>query len=95
MERLRSKTGSVPFRKRLWNPTPGEKQEPVNVKSCFCMGSWFTADTLDSSHETTSDRPSYPNKLSKASRRDLTFRVFDQYLPFVENVSKYTGGSVS
>jgi hypothetical protein len=48
-------------------------------------------DTLDPQHLTTSDRAGWPNKLTKRSRRDLKFRVFEVYLPFVEAVEKYTG----
>jgi hypothetical protein len=47
-------------------------------------------DTLDSRHEVTRERPSYPNKLSKRSWRDLRYRVFGQYLRFVKS-EKYLG----
>lgn len=49
-------------------------------------------DTLDPSHLVTRKRPSYPNKLSRRSWRDLKYRVFGRYLPFVES-SKYLGPS--
>jgi hypothetical protein len=47
-------------------------------------------DTLDHRHEVTRERPSYPNKLSKKTWRDLKYRVFGQYLSFIEP-SKYLG----
>jgi hypothetical protein len=48
-------------------------------------------DTLDPKHLVTRDRPSYPNKLTRRSRNDLKFRVFDLYLPFVRTSRKYLG----
>jgi|SRR3972149_7654515 len=48
-------------------------------------------DTLDPKHLVTQDRPSWPNKLTKRSRRDLKFRLFKIYLPFVPNINKYVG----
>jgi hypothetical protein len=48
-------------------------------------------DTLDKDHLVTRDRPATPNKLSKRSRRDLTFRVFGVYLKFVDDKIKYVG----
>ena len=48
-------------------------------------------DTLDPDHEVTRVRPSYPNKLSKKSWRDLKYRVFGQYLKFVPKPGKYLG----
>lgn len=48
-------------------------------------------DTLDPNHLVTSERPSYPNKLSKKSWSDLKYRVFGQYLKFVSNPEKYLG----
>jgi hypothetical protein len=48
-------------------------------------------DTLDPDHHASRNRPSYPNKLSKKSRRDLKYRVFGQYLKFVPNTQKYLG----
>lgn len=47
-------------------------------------------DTLDPGHLVTRKRPSYPNKLSRRSWRDLRYRVFGRYLPFVTS-SKYLG----
>lgn len=46
-------------------------------------------DTLDPEHLITQDRPSWSNKLTKKSRRDLKFRIFKNYLPFVSNINKY------
>ena len=46
-------------------------------------------DTLDPDHEVTSDRPSYPHKLSKKSKRNLRYRVFGVYLGFVTDSGKY------
>ncbi len=48
-------------------------------------------DTLDPKHNSTHDRPSFPNKLSKKSCRDIKFRVFKQYLKQVRNIEKYVG----
>ena len=50
-------------------------------------------DTLDPKHRTTRERPAYPNKLTRRTKRDLIGRVFGQYLPKVsrKNVQKYTG----
>lgn len=47
-------------------------------------------DSLDPDHVITGDRPGWPNKLTRRSRHDLRFRVFNEYLPFVENPNKYT-----
>lgn len=47
-------------------------------------------DTLDPEHLVTRQRPSYPNKLSRRSWRELRYKVFGRYLPFVEG-SKYLG----
>jgi hypothetical protein len=49
-------------------------------------------DTLDPNHLVTRERPSYPNKLSRRSWRDLKYRVFGRYLPFVDS-HKYLGPS--
>jgi hypothetical protein len=51
-------------------------------------------DTLDKEHDVTRNRPATPNKLSRESRRDLTFRVFGVYLTFVENRDKYIGPQI-
>jgi len=48
-------------------------------------------DTLDPRHNVTRERPSYPNKLSQRTRRDLRFKVIEQYLPFIRNREKYLG----
>lgn len=48
-------------------------------------------DTLDSDHKVTSDRPAYPNKLSKRTWRSLKYRVFGVYLKSVSNPEKYLG----
>ena len=48
-------------------------------------------DSLDPDHQVTRDRPSYPNKLSKRSWRDLKYRVFGRYLEFVSQPEKYLG----
>lgn len=48
-------------------------------------------DTLDPTHQVTRDRPSYPNKLSKKTWRDLKYRVFGQYLKFIPEPNKYLG----
>jgi hypothetical protein len=47
-------------------------------------------DHFDPQHQATRDRPSYPNKLSERTRKDLVFRIFKIYLPFVHNTAKYT-----
>jgi hypothetical protein len=48
-------------------------------------------DTLDATHRVTSERRGWANKLSRRSRADLKFRVFDTYLNFVEDVPKFAG----
>jgi hypothetical protein len=48
-------------------------------------------DTLDPKHYTTTERPAYPNKLPRRTKRELIGRVFGIYLPDVRNVEKYTG----
>jgi hypothetical protein len=47
-------------------------------------------DTIDSKHFYARKRPSWPNKLSKKNRKDLRLRIFNNYLPFVENPEKYS-----
>ena len=46
-------------------------------------------DTLDIGHLVTRDRPGWPNKLSNKSRKDLRYRIFKIYLPFVKSQSRY------
>ncbi len=46
-------------------------------------------DSLDGEHEVSRNRPSYANKLTKRTRRDLRYRVFGAYLTFVERPGKY------
>jgi len=46
-------------------------------------------DTLDPKHVVTSGRPSYPNKLTERTRKDLKYRVFGVYLKFVSHQEKY------
>jgi hypothetical protein len=46
-------------------------------------------DTLDPEHVVTSDRPSYPDKLTTKTLRDLRYRVFKVYLTFVADRQKY------
>lgn len=46
-------------------------------------------DTFDPKHKYTSDRITYPNKLTEARRRDLRYRLFRRYLPMVKNSEKY------
>lgn len=46
-------------------------------------------DTLDSDHKVTKDRNGWANKLTKQNCRDLKYRTFKIYLPFVSNVDKY------
>lgn len=47
-------------------------------------------DTLDPGHHLTRNRPSWPNKLTRRSWRDLRFRVFGTYLKDVK-WDKYIG----
>lgn len=47
-------------------------------------------DTLDPEHVLTRERPSWPNKLSRRSWRDLRYRVFGTYLKDVKR-DKYIG----
>ena len=46
-------------------------------------------DTLDQKHVVVREIPAWPNKLSRRSRRDLEYRVFKVYLPFVKGPRKY------
>ena len=50
-------------------------------------------DCLDKKHSVTRDRPALPNKLSRQSLRDLRYRWFGQYLPFIQTkqITKYLG----
>jgi hypothetical protein len=48
-------------------------------------------DTLDPERAVTGQRPSYPNKLTRRSWRDLKYRVFAEYLTFVREPEKYLG----
>ena len=48
-------------------------------------------DDLDPRHEVSRDRPSYPDKLSRRSWRDLKYRVFRVYLTDVRETEKYLG----
>lgn len=52
-------------------------------------------DTLDPKHVVTSDRPSYPGKISEKTRKALRYRVFGVYLKFVTNSAKYLRGNRS
>jgi len=46
-------------------------------------------DTLDPLHTVTHERPSYPNKLTDRTRKELKYHVFGVYLKFVTPVGKY------
>lgn len=46
-------------------------------------------DTLDPKHLVTRDRPGWANKFSSRSRKELRFRVFKIYLPFVKDPERY------
>lgn len=48
-------------------------------------------DTVDAKHLVTKNRPATPNKLNAKSWKDLNYRVFDVYLTFVKDRSKYIG----
>ena len=48
-------------------------------------------DTLDPEHRVTKQRSSYPNKLTKRSKRNLRYRVFGVYAPYVQDQVKYVG----
>ena len=48
-------------------------------------------DTLDEKHGVTSDRPSYPHKLSVKTKRSLKYRVFGKYCRFVSDQGKFYG----
>ncbi len=47
-------------------------------------------DTLDPKHQSTRDRPPYPHKLTKKTKKSLRHRVFKVYLPSVKNAYRYT-----
>ena len=49
-------------------------------------------DTLDEKHLITSKKPGWSNKLSQKSKRELKYRVFQVYLPFVDNYNRYITG---
>jgi len=49
-------------------------------------------DTLDPTHAVTSKRPSYPNKLTERTRKELKYRVFRVYLKFVTDQEKFVLG---
>jgi hypothetical protein len=46
-------------------------------------------DTLDVEHLATRRRDGWPNKLTDRTARDLRYRVFQTYLPFVEDINRY------
>jgi hypothetical protein len=46
-------------------------------------------ETLDSKYLITKNRPGWANKLSTKSKRDLKFRIFRVYLPFVKKSDRY------
>lgn len=46
-------------------------------------------DTLDNKHLVTHNRPGWPNKLTTKSMRNLRYRLFRVYLPFVPNSKCY------
>jgi hypothetical protein len=46
-------------------------------------------DTLDSEHAVTRNRDGWSNKLTDRTTRDLRYRVFRTYLPFVEESNRY------
>jgi len=46
-------------------------------------------NTLDPKHVLSSRRDPWPNKLSNAARKQLTYGTFREHLPFVENPSEY------
>ena len=48
-------------------------------------------ETLDTQHVVTRNRPGLPGKLSRQTWRDLNYRVFRVYLPFVTDRRKYLG----
>lgn len=48
-------------------------------------------DVLDPQHLVTRDRPGIPNKLNKASKKALIYRIFGVYLKFVARPEKYIG----
>lgn len=47
-------------------------------------------DALDPNHQSTHPRPSYGNKLSKASKQEIEHLVFGEYLRSVDAVNHYT-----
>ncbi|MCP4744702.1 MAG: hypothetical protein GY874_00970 [Desulfobacteraceae bacterium] len=46
-------------------------------------------DTLDPNHLVTKKRPGLANKLSQKSKRNLRYRIFKLYLPFVSGFERY------
>ena len=46
-------------------------------------------DALDEKHLVSGDRPGWANKLSVKSQKELRFRIFKVYLPFVKSPERY------
>jgi hypothetical protein len=94
----------IEFVRRSPEPEIARWIEPVRI---MLIRAWHTAhrqrllqygtvvhallDTLDEKHLVTRDRPGIPGKLSHRTWRDLNYRVFRVYLPFVKNCEKYLG----
>lgn len=56
----------------------------------YCTIIHAMIDTLDEKHIVTNEKPGWPNKLTKKSNRELRYRLFKIYLPFVANINRYT-----
>ncbi|MCK4818265.1 hypothetical protein KA005_21020, partial [bacterium] len=75
---------------RDWFSPVQKRLEKINHKKyrqrLLVYGSVIHAllNMLDPSHVVTRKRPSWANKLSKKSRRELEYRIFGVYLPFVK-----------
>lgn len=52
-------------------------------------------DTLDPRHLVAHERPTWANKLTKKSRRELEGRIFKEYLADVRSPERYFGGTLN
>lgn len=57
----------------------------------YCTVVHAMLDTLDKGGAASKRRPSVSNKLSKKTWRELKYRVFGRYLPFVKDPQRYFG----
>ncbi|MFZ5518470.1 MAG: hypothetical protein ACOY90_17710 [Candidatus Zhuqueibacterota bacterium] len=80
----------VPLLTVLFNVKDSATRQRLLV---YCAIVHALIDTLDEKHIVTGEKPGWPNKLTQKSRRDLQFRTFRLYLPFVKNPGRYLSGN--